>query len=64
MHAFQVGATAHFLGSPIGAKAQSAEVIAQTPSEEGQPGYHVRCLGDGRIRHVRESELSAPLTQR
>ncbi len=57
MHAFDIGATAQFLGSPIGAKAQPAEIIAQLPAEEGQLGYHVRCLDDGRIRHVRESEL-------
>ncbi|MDR4307742.1 hypothetical protein IHQ68_14050 [Chelatococcus sambhunathii] len=59
MHAFEIGATAQFLGSPVGAKSQPAEIIAQLPAEEGQPGYHVRCLGDGRIRHVRESELQS-----
>lgn len=57
MHAFEIGATAHFLGSPVGAKPQTAEVIAKMPPEEGQPGYRVRCLEDGRIRHVLESEL-------
>lgn len=57
MHAFEIGATAHFLGSPVGAKPQAAEVIAKLPPEDGQPGYRVQCLGDGRVRHVLESEL-------
>ncbi|RXF75500.1 hypothetical protein [Hansschlegelia zhihuaiae] len=60
MHSFEIGETAHFLGSPVGAKPQEAEVIARLPLEDGQPGYQVRCLGDGRIRHVLESDLKAP----
>jgi hypothetical protein len=60
MHSFEIGETAHFLGSPIGAKAQPAEVIARLPPEHGQPGYRIRCLGDGRIRHVLESDLKTP----
>lgn len=59
MHAFEIGATAHFLGSPVGAKPQDAEVLAKLPPENGQPGYRVQCLGDGRVRHVLESELQA-----
>lgn len=58
MHAFEIGAKAHYLGSPVGAKAQTAEVIAKLPPENGQPGYHVRCMDDGRVRHVLESDLS------
>jgi hypothetical protein len=57
MHVFEIGDTAHFLGSPVGAKPQTAEVIARLPDEQGQPGYRVRCLGDGRVRHVLESDL-------
>lgn len=57
MHSFEIGEKTQFLGSPIGAKAQAAEVIACLPPEQGQPGYHVLCLGDGRIRHVLESDL-------
>lgn len=63
MHAFEIGATAHFNGSPVGAKAQAAEVLAQLPPEHGQVGYRVRCLADGRIRHVQESELSLPAAE-
>ena len=59
MHVFEIGAKAIFLGSPVGAKAQAAEIVAKLPPEQGQPGYHVRCMDDGRIRHVRESELEA-----
>lgn len=58
MHAYDVGAKTQFLGSPIGAKPQQAEVIAKLPPENGQPGYRVQCLGDGRVRHVQESELA------
>lgn len=59
MHSFEIGAQAHFLGSPVGAKPQIAEVIAKLPTEEGQPGYRVRCLDDGRVRHVLESDLQS-----
>ncbi|GLK69845.1 hypothetical protein GCM10008179_34830 [Hansschlegelia plantiphila] len=57
MHAYKVGARARFVGSPLGPKAQTAEVVACLPSENGQPGYRVQCLDDGRLRHVSESEL-------
>lgn len=58
MHAYEIGAKTHFLGSPIGAKPQTAEVLAKLPPEDGQPGYRVQCFGDGRVRHVQESELA------
>ncbi|MBB3974630.1 hypothetical protein [Hansschlegelia beijingensis] len=57
MHAFQVGTQAHFIGSPLGPKPQPAEVVACLPPENGQPGYRVKCLDDGHLRHVSESEL-------
>lgn len=57
MHAFQVGARARFVGSPLGSKPQPAEIVACLPSENGQPGYRVQCLDDGRMRHVSEGEL-------
>lgn len=57
MHLFEIGQRAHFLGSPIGAKPQTAEIVARLPQEQGQPGYRVLCLEDGRVRHVLESDL-------
>jgi hypothetical protein len=57
MHAYKVGSRAHFVGSPLGSKPQPAEIKACLPSENGQPGYRVQCLDDGRERHVTESEL-------
>lgn len=57
MHAFTIGAKAYFVGSPLGPKPQTAEVMACLPSENGQPGYRIRCLDDGHVRHVSESEL-------
>jgi hypothetical protein len=59
MHAFKIGATAHYVGSPIGAKPQLAEVLACLPSEHGEPSYRVRCLGDGHERRVVETDLRA-----
>ncbi len=57
MHSFEVGERAFFVGSPMGAKAQPAEVVACLPPENGQLGYRVLCLEDGRERHVAESDL-------
>lgn len=57
MHVFSIGSQAQFTGSALGSKPQVAEVIACLPSENGQYGYRVHCLEDGRVRHVSESEL-------
>lgn len=57
MHAFKIGARARFVGSPLGSKPQAAEIVACLPAENGQLGYRVLCLDDGRVRHVAESEL-------
>ncbi|MGA0530476.1 hypothetical protein [Hansschlegelia sp. KR7-227] len=57
MHEFEIGARARFVGSPLGPKPQLAEIVARLPAENGQLGYRVLCLDDGRTRHVAESEL-------
>lgn len=59
MHKFEIGETAHYVGSPIGAKPQAAEIVDLLPAENGQPGYRVKCLDDGRVRHVFEADLRA-----
>ncbi|PZQ19174.1 MAG: hypothetical protein DI565_01980 [Ancylobacter novellus] len=59
MHKFEIGEKTHYVGSPVGAKPQAAEIVARLPDENGQPGYRVKCLGDGRIRHVFEEDLRA-----
>jgi len=57
MHKFEIGETAHYVGSHVGAKPQAAEIVDRLPAENGQPGYRVRCLDDGRMRHVLEADL-------